>query len=484
MKPRNLASVLAAALVAVACGGGNNVASDATTNYSGTVIVPDSLTGSSELVLSGQADAARAIKSEQCPKVPDGYQPAVSAPVELRDDAGAVVESATTDECGFFSVNSVSQISVIEAAPVGYQSVNLNPSTADAVVSALPTGATIEIAALIPQDGNKVSVLIVDSATKKAVIGLPNSAYTVSGDGTDVAVTDVSDQGVILGSTEPFSTAVILDSSGSMTSCAANCLSSDTGPRLNRFQMVSRASHEFVSGKKPIDEVAISYFSTDLFNFKDGDIPVPLFDAAGTAVDFTFSPSGFTDQTGPLHFFSDLYNRESSFYSSTDGDALNAETVQLGIRPQGSYRFSGGTALYNSVVDAVGRVSGRSSQRKIVLALTDGANNRGTETIDTAISTAVAAGTPVYTIGFGLNPDSSAATSLRRVAEETGASTTIVNGTDLVGLFVGLQTAIRFDTTLTLARALVPGEQVTLFVMIAGQPTVSRVVTVPSGSAS
>lgn len=206
--------------------------------------------------------------------------------------------------------------------------------------------------------------------------------------------------------------------------------------------------------------------------------------AAGATVGHAFSPDGFTQDAGGLRLVVDYYNDHSAFWR-TGGDALHPITAGSGLRPIAANPWSGSTALFTAAKLGIDRVAVRPFARKIVIAMTDGQNNAGRETLASATAAARGAGVPVYTIGFGLDPNSSseraAIGELQRLAADTGADSTVVNGTDIVGLFAGLQTAIRFQTTLSLSSPLVAGQQVSLLLMTEGQPTVSRTVTVPAG---
>jgi hypothetical protein len=289
------------------------------------------------------------------------------------------------------------------------------------------------------------------------------------------------------GATDPYSTVLVMDGSGSMTSCAANC-SGDAGydrtkPSFNRLQMATRAAHRFFDGKKATDEVGLAIFDSTVTWVSDAIYVNKFRNAAGATVSYTFSADGFTTSSDLMRLPVDYYNDYSTFYRTT-GDALHPVTAALALRPISGNPWGGSTALFTATKLGIDKVAVRPYARKIVIAMTDGQNNAGRETLATAVAAAKAAGVPVYTIGFGLDPNSAsertAITDLQQLASQTGADSSIVNGTDIVGLFAGLQTAIRFQTTITLGAPMTSGQQASLLIITPGQPTVSRTVSVPT----
>ena len=453
---------------------------------SATIVVPASIRAAAVAL---HEPAGLAPKSATCPSVPEGYDPAAGARVEFVAASGLTVAEGATDACGSLPTPGVQAAVAVRVTPIGHQTLTVatHRAVAGTVASALPVGAKLEIAALQASTSRSLTALVVDSVTKKAVLGLAPEVFSATAGGMSLGIARVSDQNV--GAiTEPYSTVLVMDGSGSMSMCAANC-PGDPGhersrPSFNRLQLAARAAHRFLDGKKSADEVAMVVFDNQADWLSDAFFANRFRNAAGATVGHAFSPDGFTQDAGGLRLVVDYYNDHSAFWR-TGGDALHPITAGSGLRPIAANPWSGSTALFTAAKLGIDRVAVRPFARKIVIAMTDGQNNAGRETLASATAAARGAGVPVYTIGFGLDPNSSseraAIGELQRLAADTGADSTVVNGTDIVGLFAGLQTAIRFQTTLSLSSPLVAGQQVSLLLMTEGQPTVSRTVTVPAG---
>jgi VWFA-related protein len=115
-----------------------------------------------------------------------------------------------------------------------------------------------------------------------------------------------------------------------------------------------------------------------------------------------------TDKSAVISF-SDLVNVDCDFTTnkSTVVSAINGLTA------------SGSTALFDAVYESVNRAA-LQSDRKAVIALTDGADNASTHTIDQAITQAKQQSVPIFTIGLGLTSGSTDEQNLQRIAQETG----------------------------------------------------------------
>ncbi|NIA31369.1 MAG: VWA domain-containing protein [Actinobacteria bacterium] len=84
-----------------------------------------------------------------------------------------------------------------------------------------------------------------------------------------------------------------------------------------------------------------------------------------------------------------------------------------------SLTAQGGTAIYDAVIESVNLTQLQAGRKAIVL-MTDGADRDSNALIDEAISSAVQANLPVFTIGLGLTRGSSEEQKLVRIANETG----------------------------------------------------------------
>ena len=104
----------------------------------------------------------------------------------------------------------------------------------------------------------------------------------------------------------------------------------------------------------------------------------------------------------------------------------------------------GSTAVYDGIGQAVAALAGAASPKGIV-ALSDGmTNNDCTDTINSVIEKARAAGVPVYTIGLAIPADSAMAKNLETIAEETGGYFSLApTPQDLAAIYLEIAGAIR-----------------------------------------
>lgn len=121
--------------------------------------------------------------------------------------------------------------------------------------------------------------------------------------------------------------------------------------------------------------------------------------------------TGFVGRMGPSDLCAVL-----SFASSSGGRATFSADNSLAARQIASLRAGGWTALYDAVFQGVQRLKTVAAERKAIVALSDGRDNRSSHSLVQAIASAKANGIEVYTIGTG-EADKS---SLGRLANETG----------------------------------------------------------------
>ncbi|GAA0499355.1 vWA domain-containing protein [Deinococcus depolymerans] len=98
---------------------------------------------------------------------------------------------------------------------------------------------------------------------------------------------------------------------------------------------------------------------------------------------------------------------------------LTADQALLNTAIDRATYARGSTNFYDAVIDAVKVASRAGRPGPIVLALTDGIDNRSSNSPDNAIAAAKAAGVPVYTIGLDAT-GSLDFTEMERIASETG----------------------------------------------------------------
>ncbi len=329
----------------------------------------------------------------------------------------------------------------------------------------MPAGATVEISSISAVDSTSVGFSVIDSVTKKAILGLVAGSVTAKVNGSSASVTGISSSS----STAAASTALVMDASGSMGTTVYT--DSTTYKSYSRFALASIAAGSFVQGKGSSDEVAMIVFDDAVTTINNSFLAVQTFtDSNGTARTFTLSDDGFSTDASKLTSLADLYNvygatSASCWYSGTlasycypylsGGDAT--------LRRTSLYPWNGMTAVWKATDQGVDLVRTRSNPRKYVVAMTDGVDNSsGSITSSTLITKAVAAGIPVWMVAFG---DSSSVneTEMQQVATQTGGSYFRRETNDIVGIFQGIQSSIRFQYTATLSGvSLTSGQVVTL----------------------
>ncbi|WP_373501510.1 VWA domain-containing protein [Desulfococcus sp.] len=104
----------------------------------------------------------------------------------------------------------------------------------------------------------------------------------------------------------------------------------------------------------------------------------------------------------------------------------------------------GSTAVYDGISQAVAALAGAAASKGIV-ALSDGmTNNDCTDTINSVIEKARAAGVPVYTIGLEIPADSTMAKNLETIADQTGGYFSLApTPGDLAEIYLEIAGAIR-----------------------------------------
>ena len=130
---------------------------------------------------------------------------------------------------------------------------------------------------------------------------------------------------------------------------------------------------------------------------------------------------------------------------------------------------SGGmTALYDSIVVAVGTVSAGSNSRKAVVAMTDGDDTYSYaylgNTLTSCITTAANAGIPVYTVGLGSGLTSSV---LQQIATDTGGLFySAPTNADLLDLYNKISSALSSSFTINFTSPVTIVSSTTYYVLI------------------
>ena len=129
-----------------------------------------------------------------------------------------------------------------------------------------------------------------------------------------------------------------------------------------------------------------------------------------------------------------------------------------------------GTALYDAIVLAAGRLAGDARPGRAIVVVTDGQDVSSTHTLTDAVAAARAAHAAVFTIGIrgpGFTPD-----VLRRLARDTGGSyREAASVADLKGLYASLAGELDRTWELSYVTALRPGATLDLAAAVPGAGT-------------
>lgn len=484
---------LACAATLVACGGGDDSGSSGGgstpppaggQSVNGRLVVPMSITTSAAAAArragwAGEDGRAQPLAYPGCPDVPDGYAPLASVAIQFANAAGTVLSTLTTDACGAFTGNVDSAATVANAAPTGGAPISQPVSslitvagTPAPIVSTLPTGAAYVISVVQNLGAGRVAMTISDSLTGKAVLGLTSADFAFAVANAPLTLSSLS-----YGASQAqgsASVSIVLDSSSSMDSLVGT-----TGK--SRYQVAALAAHELLNGlTSGSDEANITVFSSRIYAMNNATLALLNWvDTAGVAIpDYTFSDTGRTQDIAALRPVVDAYNPHSQIYRSnataTNTDPVHAATGNRRI--SSGYQYSGATAFYDGTIAGVNMLSSAVNARKIVVSMTDGQENSSTSTLANVVATARASGIPVFTVAFGSASQVDGA-SMQSIADQTGGQYRRVEGTDLAGLFQGIQTGIRFQYVAALASAPATGSVLTI-TLNRGATPVTRTLTI------
>jgi len=445
-------SLISVSFFLVSCGSDSSSktpANDASQAY-GQLIVPEAQDATLNRALGKSNSLLQKMVAETCVNVPTGYVPLAEVPVEFLDAAGNVIgNSVTTDACGEFRTAVPTGAVSLRAAGTGYRPITTDVTVFQSdgitpgVASTILETANYRIAALQQVADDRIAFTITDTESNQAVLGLPESAFTVT---LDRAERPIKDIGIAANTEGPASSVLVMDASGSMS---RNVFTDpDDNKRYNRFQVASIAGHTFLDQKRPIDETSTMIFSTNMFFMNQAtiDAELPLINANNETVPYLLSEDGFTTESNKMRFIMDAYNRESDFYSAS-GDARHPDSPADATIERG-YPFAGSTALYQAIGESIVTLNDRGASRPVVIAMTDGANNRGNRSLEEVVAEAIAANIPVFTIGFG---PSTQVDELQNIATRTGGSFFSAESLDLAGAYQSIQTGIAFQYVATLA---------------------------------
>ncbi|MCE2593978.1 hypothetical protein K6Y31_04010 [Motilimonas cestriensis] len=466
------------------------------TNINGQLVVPVTITASARKTLIPAPIQAR---SEACPGVPDGYSPLADAVVELKNAAGDNLESSTTtDTCGKFEFvvpkSLVDSISNVVAAKSGFKNIiadvdNFLESNASRIASTISDQASYEITGLKKSSAQSINFIITDSESKKAILGLQNSAFTFSLDGqTITSPTITSSQNT---ATDSASVAITLDSSGSMGALVYDennrpVLAPD-GNTHRRQTIAASAAHQLIDMTKandPNSEMAIIMFSSVIYPMTDTTLnsKLKIFDASGDAMLLdTGRTDNFTQDASTLHTLIDIYNEYSAMYGSYSTPVIERHPDRTdNIAKISYYPFGGSTAFLDSIDQAITTLESTNPTKPVIVALTDGADNSSQKTVDEIITRANQYNYPVTVIAAGTGFSSYDIDDMKRISNETGSEYfEVADLSKLGGFLAGISTRVTFNYDANLNTPLISGQVLNVSLSVNGETPVSREITIP-----
>ena len=350
---------------------------------------------------------------------------------------------APTDACGTFSGALPSGTTQVRATSAGFRDVVTDIAVFQSgdpsknVASTISDTATYTIGSIQKVDDDTIAFTITDDQSNKAVLGIPNSAFTATVNSNSANMTTTS----AAITAEKASVVMTLDASGSMNTRVYT--DPDSGQRFRRLQLASIAAHTFLDLKNTEDEVAAVVFDGTESFIDQGAIDslFSLTDQNDNPVSHAYPADGFSNQSKDLRFTVDAYNEYAVWWGrSSSTDALHADTPNY--KQVGSNPWGGSTAFYDSINTGVEKLAPRSNLRKFIIAMTDGNDNRSQINEDEAITLAKTNNMAVYTIGFGSGSDE---TSLQKIAAETGGTYFRAESTDITAAYQSIQTNITYQ---------------------------------------
>lgn len=474
------ALTIVATSLLTACGGGSSQSTstspttpNATKTIMGQLAVPQ-ISGATAQGISLLATGV-AVSSGQCPNLPDGYDPIASTVVNILDANDQKIGELTTDACGAFNTQVPDAASSLVVTPTGYKPLKSPVTTFTAnnpaaTASTPPANAKYVITSIQYVGNGAIAFTLTDDVTNKAVLGLPASAVSVQANQKNLTIKSLDTS---LTKLDPASVMLVLDASGSMSSPVVAATA--TSSALTRFDLVSAASHLFLSGKQQNDETAFTIFAGNVTPINDAFLGTKNFVMAATnqPATYTISDSGFTTDATKLRPVADMYNPYNKIWGSSALRERHADDPYQIVNSR--YDWGGSTALWSAASQGLDALVKRSNKRKLLIAMTDGQDNSSSSKSADLIQKAKNAGIPVHMIAFGAAGDVNE-TEMQAVASQTGGEYQRRADSSITDLFKSIQTGIRNQYTLQLVDTVNSGTVLTLSVQT-GQSPVSRDVT-------
>jgi tight adherence protein B len=139
-----------------------------------------------------------------------------------------------------------------------------------------------------------------------------------------------------------------------------------------------------------------------------------------------------------------------------------------------------GTALYDAVIAAANQLKGNPLPGRVIIVLSDGADNASAGTLATAVKAARDANASVYAIGIEGTGFTSA--PLEDLASSTGGQYYGTASTSsLAGVYTSIAAALKKTWRIQYVTAARPGDDVRLTASIVGEGSTTELATIPAG---
>jgi tight adherence protein B len=139
-----------------------------------------------------------------------------------------------------------------------------------------------------------------------------------------------------------------------------------------------------------------------------------------------------------------------------------------------------GTALYDAVIAAANQLRGNPLPGRVIIVLSDGADNASNGSLATAIKAAGQANASIYAIG--IEGEGFTADALKALASSTGGQYYGAASTSkLAGVYSSIATALKKTWRIQYVTAARPGDSIRLTASIIGQGSTTQVEKIPLG---
>jgi tight adherence protein B len=199
----------------------------------------------------------------------------------------------------------------------------------------------------------------------------------------------------------------------------------------------------------------------------------PLADAAAGARAFVASKQG-ADELSVIAFGSKVATLSPFSNVKLDAD------LPLGRMTTDRHK---GTALYDAVIAAANQLKGNPLPGRVIIVLSDGADNASAGTLATAIKAATEANASVYAIGIEGAGFTSA--PLEQLSSSTGGQYYGASSTSkLSGVYASIAAALKKTWRIQYVTAARPGDNVRLTASIVGEGSTTQLAKIPLGDAT